>query len=377
MKRILMISLGLALALQATAQADVTSAYNANKQGDFPKAAEYIEKALNDPKAVTKEKTWRYRGDIYLSIAGSPELAANYPNAVSLCMESYFKSMEIDTKKEWIQENTAGLSSLQGLVLERASKQYETNDFCGAMDNFGVARKISTKFGIVDSASIYNGAFCAERCGKQEEALAGYLESAKIGYNVPGVYGSIVEMYNKLGKKDEAVKTLAEARAKYPKAAGLLIQEVNIYLADSNYTKALDVLKALTVEEPKNEVVWLVLGTINEKLGNSKDEEAAYLKALELKPDYYDARYNLGASYYNRGNAQAIECGKISYKEKLKTEECEKACKDLYLKAVEQLEQAYTLSPKNKEVINSLKVAYISSGNTEGQKRMEEALKGL
>ena len=292
-------------------------------------------------------------------------------------MESYFKSMEIDTKKEWIQENTAGLSSLQGLMLERAGKQYETNDFCGAGASFAVARDISNKFGIVDSISIYNTAFCAERCGNSEAALAGYLESAKIGYNVPAVYGSIVEMYNKLGKKDEAVKTLAEARAKYPKAAGLLIQEVNIYLADSNYTKALDVLKALTVEEPKNEVVWLVLGTINEKLGNSADEEAAYLKALQLKPDYYDARYNLGASYYNRGNAKAVECGNISYKETQKTAECEKACKELYLKAVEQLEHAYALNPKNKEVMNSLKVAYISSGNAEGQKRMEEALKGL
>ena len=52
-----MISVGLAMALQTSAQADVTSAYNANKQGDYAKAAEYIEKAINDPKAVTKEKT--------------------------------------------------------------------------------------------------------------------------------------------------------------------------------------------------------------------------------------------------------------------------------------------------------------------------------
>ena len=87
MKRILMISLGLAMALSARSQADVTSAYNANKQGDYAKAAEYIEKAINDPKAATKEKTWRYRGDIYLSIAGNPELIAQFPNAVQLCKD--------------------------------------------------------------------------------------------------------------------------------------------------------------------------------------------------------------------------------------------------------------------------------------------------
>ena len=56
-------------AFYCTAQADVTSAYMANKDGDYEKAAEYIEKALGNQKAIAKEKTWRYRGQIYLNIA--------------------------------------------------------------------------------------------------------------------------------------------------------------------------------------------------------------------------------------------------------------------------------------------------------------------
>ena len=377
MKRILMISLGLALALQATAQADVTSAYNANKQGDYPKAAEYIEKALNDPKAVTKEKTWRYRGDIYLSIAGSPDLAAAYPNAVALCMESYFKSMEIDTKKEWIQENTAGLSTLQGLVLERASKQYETNDFCGAAGNFGVARDISTKFGIVDSASIYNGAYCAERCGKLEDALVGYQESAKIGYNVPGVYGSIVEIYNKMGKKDEAVKTLSDARAKYPKDADLLRAEVNVFLTDQKYDQALGLLKDLTAQDPKNEMIWFVLGVTYEKLGNVAEQEAAYLKALEINPKYFDALFNLGATIYNQGVEKYKECDKIPPREAAKYDGCVADANKIFAKSIGYFETAYGERPTDKDIINALKEAYVRVGNMEGKKKMEEALKGL
>ena len=376
MKRILMISAGLVMALNAVSQADVTSAYNANKQGDFAKAAEYIEKAINDPKAVTKEKTWRYRGDIYLSIAGSPDLLAQFPNAVQICKESYFKSMEIDSKKEWIQENTVGLSSLQALVLENASKQYESNDFCGASGNFSVARDISTRFGIVDSAAIFNGAYCAERCGKVEEALAGCQESAKIGYNVPGVYGSIVELYNKLGKKEEAVKTLSEARAKYPKDADLLRAEVNVYLTDQKYDQALGLLKDLTVQDPKNEMIWFVLGVTYEKLGRVSEQEAAYIKALEINPKYFDALFNLGATYYNQGVEKYKECDKIPPREAAKYDACVAEANKIFAKSIGYFEGGYAERSNDKDIINALKEAYVRVGNMEGKKKMEEALKG-
>ena len=365
------------MALQTSAQADVTSAFNANKQGDFAKASEYIDKALNDPKAVSREKTWRYRGDIYLNIVNSPDLQARYPNAVQLCTDSYAKSMELDTRKEYQTENSLGLNKLRLIVLDKAAKQYESNDYCGASVNFQNGRSVSEKLGVIDTISIFNGAYCADRCGKAEEAILGFQESIKIGYNIAESYGSIVVIYNKMGKKEDALKMLAQARQIYPKDATLLREEVNIYLADSNYTKAIDLLKALSIEDPKNEVIWLVLASTNEKLGNTAEVEACYLKAIEVNPNYYDALYNLGASYYNSGNDKAIECGKINYKEKVKFEECEKAANALYMKAVTQLELAYNVSPKNKEVIVALKMAYTSSGNFEGQKRMEEALKGL
>lgn len=370
-----MISLGLALALQATAQADVTSAYNANKQGDFAKAAEYIEKALGDPKAVTKEKTWRYRGDIYMSIASSPELNAQFPNAVALCKESYFKSLEIDTKKEWEQENTAGLGSLQALVLAAASKQYEGSDFCGALSNFGVASEISARFGIIDSVAIYNGAYCAERCGKMEEALAGYSKSAEMGYNVPGVYGSIVELYNKMGKKDEAVKTLSDARAKYPKDAELLRAEVNVYLTDQKYDQALGLLKDLTAQDPKNEMIWFVLGVTYEKLGNVSEQEASYGKALEINPKYFDALFNLGATYYNQGVEKYKECDKIPPREAAKYDGCVADANKIFAKSIVYFETAYGERPTDKDIINALKEAYVRVGNMEGKKKMEDALK--
>ncbi len=372
-----MITAGLVVTLNAFSQADVTSAFNANKQGDFAKAAEYIEKALNDPKAVAKEKTWRYRGDIYLNIVGTPELEAQFPNAFQLCIESYSKSIELDTKKDYEIEINTGLSKLRVIALESAFQQYEANDFCKAASNFSKSKEVSIKLGLVDTISIYNGAFCAMKCGLLEQALAGFQESAKIGYSVPEVYGPIVKLQLDLGKKAEALKTISDARQVYPKDEGLLTEEVNIYLADSNYTKAIEILKALTIEDPKNEMIWVVLASTNEKLGRTADQEAAYLKALEINPNYFDALFNLGATYYNQGINKTRECGNIDFREKVKFADCEKAASEFYSKAVTQLELAYKASPSDRDVINALKLAYTSAGNFEGQKKMEEALKKL
>jgi len=374
MKRILMISVGLAVALCARSQADVTSAYNANKQGDFAKAAEYIDKAINDPKAAGKEKTWRYRGDIYLNIVGSPDVSVQFPNAAQICKESYFKALELDTKQEYLQETKAGLGSLQSSVLTMAGKQYESSDFCGAYGSFAVTDEISKRFGIVDSAAIYNAATCAERCGKMEEALAGYQESAKIGYNVPLVYSLIVNLYNKLGKPEEANRTLSEARSKFPKDAELLRAEVNVYLVDKKYDKALGLLKDLTAQDPSNEMIWFVLGVTYENLGKIDEQEAAYTRALEINPKYFDALFNLGALYYNIRVNKLRECDNIPPREQAKSEACLSEANKSLNRAIGSFEKAYAERPTDKDIITALKEAYVRVGNFEGKKKMEEAL---
>jgi tetratricopeptide (TPR) repeat protein len=375
MKRILMISAVLSMALHAYAQPDVTSAYNANKQGDFAKAVEYIEKAINDPKASVKEKTWRYRGDIYRNVLNSPDLSSKYPDAVTLCMDSYLKSMELDNKKDYIKENSMALDNLRLFVLDLAIKQYQSNDFCNASNNFATGRNISQKLGAIDTVSIFNGAYCADRCGKSEEALAGYAESVRLGYNLNQSYVSMVDIYTNMGKKDEAKKVLSEARANNPKDSDLLRAEVNLYLKDEKYDQALGLLKDLTIQDPKNEIIWFVLGITCEKLGKFDEQESAYLKAIEINPKYYDALFNLGITYYNKAAKEYNECSKIPRGQEAKYDACVESANVTVAKAIGYFEAAYAEKPTDKEIITALKEAYVRVGNLEGKKRMEDALK--
>ena len=80
-----------------------------------------------------------------------------------------------------------------------------------------------------------------------------------MGYKVPDVYNYSSEIYLKAGKRDEALKVLSDARAKYPKDSNLLRSEVNIYLNEGAYDKAEGLLKSLTETDPNNESIWFDL----------------------------------------------------------------------------------------------------------------------
>ena len=358
----------------AYAQPDVTSAYNANKSGEYDVAIEYIEKGIKDPKASGKEKAWRYRGNIYLNAAGSPKYAPMFPNAIELAKESFFKAMELDKSNEYINENTMSLSALQTLVLEKASGEYTSSDFCGAAKHFKISNDISSKFGILDSAAIFNTAFCDDRCGNSEAAIAGYRASAEMGYNVPSVYMYIVDLLAKVGKTDEANAVLKDARAKYPKDVELLRSEVNMLLGEQKYDQAVDLLVALTAADDKNETIWFVLGATYEKLGKVAEQEAAYKKAAEINPKYYDALFNLGATYYNQGVEQLKECDKIPPRESAKFDACVAKANGVFNQAIDQFERAYAEKPQDKEIMTALMEAYVRVGNMEGQKRMKALL---
>jgi len=362
------------LSTTAIAQADVTSAFNANKAGKYEEAVGYIEKAITDPKATSKEKTWRYRGTIYLNIAKDTELSQTFPNAANLCRESFFKAMEIDAIGDYKEENKGALGELQGVILTKASKQYEKEDFCGAADNFASARQISEKFGLTDSIGIFNSAYCFDRCAKYDQAIEGYQKSASIGYNVPAVYLYLSDVYTKKGDVASAKKVLADARAKFPKDVELLRGEVNFMLNDQQYDKAIDLLKSLAESDPQNETVWFVLGATHEKLGNLVEQEKAYKQAVDLKPTYFDALFNLGATYYNEGVEKMKECDIIPPREAAKYDDCIAKTKVSFAKSIEYLERAFEQKKDDQDIISALSEAYLRVDNMEGHKKMKALL---
>jgi len=360
--------LALACCVQSFGQKEVVSAYNANKEGDFATAATYIEQAILNPKANVKNKTWRYRGEIYLNISNDSALFAAYPDALTRAKDSYMKAQELDTKGSYEDEIRVGLGQVQVAASNTGIGKYNTGDYGSAGAFFDLGAEIASAFDATDTMAIYNSALCYEKAGEVDLAVARYRACADIQYQVPNVFLFISNLYRSNGREAEALETLSKARGLYPREQSLIIEELNIYLTNEEFDKAKENLTLAAEQDPTNEILWFSLGSVLDNLGNAEEAIDAYKKALEVNSDYFDANYNLGALYFNQA-VQGINEANDMWKPRMtKTESdkqkaLEQSAKDLFETAKPFLEAAHAINDGDLETMRSLRDIYARTGD--------------
>ena len=358
MKKFLLITCVLMSAAALWAQPTVTSAYNANDKGDYESAVKYIEQAMSDPKATSKEKTFRYRASIYINVAKDSMLAPKYPNALRLAHESLMKAMELDSRNDYEMENKVAMAEVQTLANNAGIDEYTAGDYAGAAKNFGLSLEISEHFNLVDTLSIYNTALCNDKSGNVDEAIKGYLRCGDINYNVPNVYLFASNLETARGNSAAAIEIIRKGRAKYPREKDLILEEINFYLEGNKYAEAEQNLKTAIELDPKNEILQFALGTVYENLAKPKEAEEAYKAAIALKPDYFDPLFNLGASYFNKAVEIDHGCDDIPPSQKDKYAECGSKANVEFEKALPYLEKAHDVNPSDQVTMRSLKDIY-------------------
>lgn len=371
-----------AISFQGLAQKEVVSAYNANKEGDYATAASYIEQAIENPKANVKNKTWRYRGEIYLNISKDSTLFAAFPDALTIAKDSYMKAKELDTKGSYARECQIGLGQVQMAASNAGITQYNTGDFGRAGGFFDLSAEIASAFEATDTMALYNSALCYEKAGNVELAVARYQACADIQYQVPNVFLFISNLYRTSGQEDLALQTLADARKAYPREQSLIIEELNIYLTNEEFDKAKENLALAAEQDPTNEILWFSLGSVLDNLGNADEAIEAYLKALEVKADYFDANYNLGALYFNQA-VQGINEANDMWKPRMTKAESdaqkklEDDAKALFATAKPYLEAAHAQDADDVETMRSLRDVYARTGDDDKLLDMSAKLKAL
>ena len=93
------------------------------------------------------------------------------------------------------------------------------------------------------------------------------------------------------------------------------------------------------------EILHAILANIYTKTGELDKAEEEYLKALEIKPDYEVANYNLGAVYFNKGNEWNKKAGDLPPKEAAKAKEYDAKATEDWKKSVEFFEKSYEVTP--------------------------------
>jgi tetratricopeptide (TPR) repeat protein len=340
-------------------------------------AAENIEPTITDEKTMIKSKTWRYRGNIYSTIAGIESMYENFPDATQKAIDSYAKAMELDTKGSYKEEITTSIMAMYNAGVQMGVDAYSGKDYEKAMKYFASNQELYEIIGMVDTMGIYNEALAADLGGFQDIAVTNYLECAEMGYEGEYCFNKSITILSDQEKYDEAIEVSKAARLRYPESQAIIISQLNVYIKADKYEEAEVELQQAAINNPDDANMWFALGVVKENLDKKDEAVEAYLKSLEIDPDFYNSNMNLAILYFKRASelinaANEIPVNEIENYEAAKAE----AMKQLEL-AVPYFEKSYSLKPGNRNVLLDLKEAYGQLNDTENYNRVKEMLDNL
>jgi len=384
MKRTLVLFALIMLVSSAFAQLkkDRTAAYNAWNKKDFVKAKEAIDKAVAYPEAATDAKVWYYKGGIYLDIQTSPAKTLLAPDALNVAYEAFIKARELDTKEEFKTDIAAKLASVGAEFFNEGIVQFQQNNFDNAIPLFEKAITISKENHTIDTLANYGAALCLDKKAALDKA---YLDRAieKYQYLVDikmkevSVYTSLANLYKDKGNLEKGSEIINLGKAMFPGNTDLVITEANMYISTNNHAKAVSSLLVAKEKEPKNVSVLYAIGVTYDLLKNDtklSDAErleyfnaaiAGYKETLAVDSNYFDALFNLGAIYFNKGGEVINEANKLPISETAKYEKMIADGNNYLNLALPYLEKCETLQPQDKSTLISLKEIYTRLNKTQ------------
>jgi tetratricopeptide (TPR) repeat protein len=277
------------------------------------------------------------------------------------------KARELDTKGFYEREILLAIGLLQTAANNAGIELYNAGDFGNAGTQFDLAHEVALSFKGVDTVAVFNAALCYEKSNQIELAVARYRTCGEYGYQVPNVYLFAASLMRKQGNVEGALAELQAARTKYPREQGLVIEELNIYLESRDYDRAEKAMDVAIELDGTNEILWFSKGSVLDSQGKTEAAAEAYQRAIALKPDYFDANYNLGAMYFNQA-VQDINAANDMWSPRMtptqKTEQTrlEAQAKSRFEQAKPFLEKAHEVNPEDRDTMRSLRDVYTRTG---------------
>jgi len=350
----------------------VTSALSYKEAGKLDKAVEAIEETIDasNPKtegSVTWPRTWEVRGEIYQAVFQSKD--ENYKklsaDPLTVAYDSYMKALQLDDKDRFSKSVKIKLTLLIGDLTNQAVAGFNEEAYEKAMKSFEQIMAIeqtpvykAEDPNAVDTVIIFNAGLAAYNAKQYDKAIEYYKQAAKYKYNGAKTYSLIANSY--FQKKDTvgALQVLQDGLKEYSDNGILLVEVINVYLNANKIDAAMKYLDIAIAQDPKNASYFFAQGTLYDKLQKPEEAANSYLKAIEFKEDYFDAYYNLGALYYNKGVKQVDVANLVPSNQPDKYEEEKNKADIEFKKAIPYMEKAHEINPTDKFTLESLKTLY-------------------
>lgn len=358
-------------------------------RGNLEVALEHIQNALKDESTMNDPETHILNAQIHMEIAGSeePEFANLVEEPLIIAFEAMQKAEELDVDNQHLLDIQQTNLMLSEFFFNAGAIEYGENQFSKASNYFLYSYKVSESFGTIDTATLYNAGLAAEIAGEIDRAYDLYVQVEEMDYDQPFLYSSLANISIAKEKDEEAAEWIKKGRERYPDNLDLIFAEANIYLTTGDIPEARRVLEIAIERDPENPNLHYAFAVNYDQMSRdtlfSEEEREfayqeaikAYETAIELKPDYFDAIYNLGALYFNEGIKLFVEA-----EERLREtmdfnayQEEEKKIKEVWLQAQPYLEESFDMIDEDDEnfevVLRSLRELYM---RTEQKDKLEE-----
>lgn len=358
----------------------VKVAYNYYKEPyqQYDKAKAAIDEAMQDEQVKQMDIAWYYRGLIYAALYKNEK----YGNLCNKCLqtayESFHQSLVLDPKNEWADEiNVIRIPFLMNQVFSQGVEHFKMKNYADALSSFESVLLMSPG----DTSVILNSAFSAELAGNKEKAIDYYSRLIAMQYKDDKIYLSLSNLYKMDHDTVRALSVLKDGRKMFSDSLSLILAEINIYLALERHQEATEALNLAIQKDPKNESLYLALGTTYDNLANPKEangkelakppkyleymmkSEQIYKQGLAVNPENFDINFNLGALYFNQAAELANAANDI--KSNVEFEKAKQLFMKKFLESEPYLEKALLINPKDKSTLISLKQLYFRSGETE------------
>jgi tetratricopeptide (TPR) repeat protein len=348
---------------------------------DFSDAKKFIDLAAANEQTANDPKMWSYRVKIYMEMDAdtSSVIKSLDPDAIEKATQSLIGCIKADTKKNYSEEceglipgagmrlfNKAAIALNQG-DLNKAEKYYNLTLDVIPFDKDHYLKKDSITPDVINYY-LARGALRLKNDSKAKDYLQKLIDAK---YNDPMIYLYMEKVY--LDEKDtlRALEYIVLGQKVFVNDPKLLSEEIRIYSLQGKTDMLIAKLTEAINLKPDNEILYDNRGLLYHHQKDFAKAEADYKKALELKPGFMDANYNLGSLYFNQAAELANAANSIKNNDEF--DKAKKKYEAKFKEAAPYLEKSLELNPQKTEddqalykgTLNSLKQLYARTGEME------------
>ena len=368
----------------------VTAADSYLTTNDLESAKKAIDAALANEKSKNWPKTYIVAAKVYAAL----QKDGKDDKGVIKAYDFYQKAIELDAKgnekgkgkgkykKDILFALTFFVSDITNAAIEAFNKEdYETayKAFAAVLElNKDVAKleDVPENEMTVDTAIVYNCALAAYNAKDWADAEQYFKQTIDLGYGGGDAVLLLNQVYTNMNDSVKMGDNLQKGVELYPDDERILTSLIQFYLSTKKNDDALNYLNKAIEKDPENASYYYARGVLYESVDKDKAIEN-YKKAIEIDPSMFNALFNIGVIYYNKGVEEQNKANEMTNMNDYEQEK--KVAEKYWEQALPYLEKASELEPTNLDVLESLKGLYYRFDRMDKYNEMKakiEAVKG-